>query len=51
MSNVSFIWEFKPQNKTWVLFPALIYFSRKEDSGCIDLTLAWLCFGITLRWQ
>jgi len=51
------IFEFKPEYKYWVIIPTLIFFVKgftSEHGGkpkdYYDLTFAFICFGITLRW-
>lgn len=43
------IFEFKPERKTWVIYPALILFANGAEGNYTDWTLAWLCFSVTLR--
>lgn len=51
IGRVQLIGEWKPQNGVVALWPLLIYFSPKVESnaGCHDLTLGWICGGLTLR--
>jgi hypothetical protein len=46
---MSLIAEFKPRRGIWVLIPTIIFFARDSDGPYTDITLAWFCFGITLR--
>ena len=40
--------EFKPKRNIWVFIPTIILFAYSEGEYT-DLTLAWICFGVTLR--
>ena len=44
-----FIVEFKPKRKIWVFVPTVILFANGSEGNYTDLTLAWVCFGVTLR--
>lgn len=44
--------ECKPKNKSWVIWPSLIFFQKNALSvgDFNSLTLAWICFGISIQW-
>ena len=50
---MSFIFECKYKNKTWVLLPTAILFLKGAETTYdgIDFTFAWLCFGLTFRFE
>ena len=41
--------EFAPKRNIWILWPALILFANGSEGNYTDLTLAWICFGVSLR--
>lgn len=41
--------EFAPKRNIWVLWPSLILFANGSEGNYTDLTLAWICFGVSLR--
>jgi hypothetical protein len=43
------IWEFQPERNIWVLIPTVILFTHGSAGNYTDLTLSWICFGISLR--
>ena len=45
------ILEFKPKKRIWVIWPSLIFFLYDAEGSYTDLTLSWLCVGVTLRWN
>lgn len=44
------IFEFEPRRGIWLLLPTAILFLHGVEGPFTDLTLCWLCFGLTLRW-
>ena len=47
---MKFIFEFTPKRGIWVLIPTAVWFMRGADvDDATDITLAWLCFGATVR--
>ena len=50
---MKFIFENKPERKTWVLIPtAILYLKGAElEYNSVDLTFTWLCFGFTVRFE
>jgi len=41
--------EFKPKRNIWVFIPTIILFAYGSEGKYTDLTLAWICFGVTFR--
>lgn len=39
------------ERKFWILFPTLVLFPPGTEGPFLDLTFAWLVFGITFRKQ
>ncbi len=45
------IFEFKPKRGIWVIIPTIIFFGHGSLGQYRDITLVFLCFGYTLRFN